>query len=66
MNEKLLMICEEISDMFVDNELTYSEVLTIIYVLKEVTEKEVETGVKDMIESTIKEFVGVVKWNKNY
>ena len=61
MNEKLLMICDEISDIFVGNELTYREVLTIIYVLKEVTEKEVETGVKDMIESTINKIMEVMK-----
>lgn len=55
------MIFDEIGEMFENNNLTYRECLVIIYVLKEVIEQEVETGVKDMIESAIKKFVGVVK-----
>lgn len=61
MSEKLLKICDEIGEMFHNNELTNGECLVIIYVLKEVIEKEVETGVKDMIELVIKTAIGVGK-----
>jgi len=57
MNEKLLMICDEIGEIFDNNELTYREVLTIIYAFKEAIEKEVETGVKDRIVSIFEDIV---------